>query len=68
MEPEYYRELSRDGESVTFKPFLRLDSLDSERTHFDLRELYWRKAARRWELVAGYPQGVLGGHRSRSIS
>ncbi len=53
MEPEYYRELSRDGESVTFKPFLRLDSLDSERTHLDLRELYWRKAARRWELVAG---------------
>lgn len=53
IEPEYYRELSREGESLNFKLFARLDSLDSERTHADIRELYWRKAARGWEVLAG---------------
>ncbi len=35
--PEYYHEFE-NGSSFTFVPFLRLDSADDERTHFDLRE------------------------------
>jgi hypothetical protein len=38
IQPEYYHELE-SGSSFTFVPFLRLDSADSERTHFDVREL-----------------------------
>ncbi|MDH5789987.1 MAG: hypothetical protein OEZ27_05290, partial [Nitrospinota bacterium] len=38
IQPEYYHELE-SGSSFTFVPFFRLDSADSERTHFDVREL-----------------------------
>lgn len=38
LQPEYYHEWD-GGSSFTFVPFYRLDSADSERTHFDLREL-----------------------------
>ncbi len=37
-EPEYYHEWD-NGSSFTFVPFARIDSADSERTHFDIREL-----------------------------
>ena len=56
LEPEYYRGLSgagRDGESFSLKLFGRLDSVDPERTHFDIRELAWRKVGRGWDLVVG---------------
>ena len=38
IKPEYYHEFG-SGSSFTFVPFFRLDSADSERTHFDVREL-----------------------------
>jgi len=38
IKPEYYHEFD-SGSSFTFVPFFRLDSADSERTHFDVREL-----------------------------
>ena len=38
IKPEYYHEFE-SGSSFTFVPFFRLDSADSERTHFDVREL-----------------------------
>ena len=34
-------------------PFYRLDSIDAERTHFDLREAYWRYNKGDWEVLAG---------------
>jgi len=38
LEPEFYH--ARDmNYSLTFIPFMRIDSADSERTHFDIREL-----------------------------
>lgn len=39
-QPEFYYEWE-GGSSFTFMPFYRLDSGDTERTHFDLRELTW---------------------------
>jgi hypothetical protein len=38
IEPELYLE-QEDGSSFTFTPFARFDSADSERSHFDIREL-----------------------------
>ena len=38
IEPEYYHEFE-SGSSFIFVPFFRLDSADSKRTHFDVREL-----------------------------
>ncbi|HQL93765.1 MAG TPA: hypothetical protein PL005_03745 [Candidatus Hydrogenedentes bacterium] len=41
------------GQSLVFTPFGRLDQHDNWRTHADVRELYWQKAAPRWELRLG---------------
>ncbi len=54
--PEYYHEWpagSRTGSSFTFSPFLRIDSADSERTHFDIRELNFLLLGDPWELRLG---------------
>ena len=51
-QPEYYHEWE-NGSSFTFVPFARLDSADSERTHFDIRELNYLYLADAWELRVG---------------
>ena len=54
FEPEYYHEWSASPSfSFTFVPFLRLDSVDSERTHFDIRELNFLIVNDSWELLFG---------------
>ena len=53
IEPEYYHEINGSYESITFTPFIRVDQHDNERTHFDIRELMWQKAANDWELRVG---------------
>jgi hypothetical protein len=40
VELEYYRGWDNDAQSITFTPFLRVDSADSERSHGDIRELF----------------------------
>jgi len=52
FQPEYYYEWGGKN-SFTFTPFLRLDSADSERTHFDLRELFGLWVFNDWELGVG---------------
>lgn len=51
-QPEYYKEFD-DGSSFTFVPFFRLDSADSERTHFDVRELTYLWLKDDFELRVG---------------
>lgn len=53
FEPEYYHEWDNGRQLFAFVPFLRIDQRDNERTHFDIRELTWQKAAENWELRAG---------------
>lgn len=53
VEPELYLEWGGGKQSFTFTPFARLDQHDDERTHADIRELYWRKAGATYELRAG---------------
>jgi len=52
LAPEYYHEWN-SGSSFTFIPFLRVDSSDSERTHFDIRELNFLLLGDPWELRFG---------------
>ena len=52
IEPEYYHEFA-NGSSFTFVPFFRLDSADSERTHFDVRELTYLWLHEDFELRLG---------------
>lgn len=51
LSPEY----QRDWGSGSFRlvGFGRIDSEDSERTHADLRELFWSHVANLWELHVG---------------
>lgn len=52
-QPEYSHEWDNGYQNVVFVPFVRLDQHDSERSHFDIRELTWLKAADTWELRSG---------------
>ncbi len=52
-QPEYYREWDQGRQSLTITPFARWDQNDSARSHVDVRELLWLKAADSWELRAG---------------
>ena len=52
LQPEYYHEW-QNGSSFTFVPFARFDSQDSERTHFDIRELNFLWLADNWEMRIG---------------
>ncbi|MFA5938301.1 MAG: hypothetical protein WC809_03005 [Sinimarinibacterium sp.] len=50
--PEVYYAWSRDG-SLTFKPFARWGSIDDERTHADIRELFVQQRIDAFDLRAG---------------
>ncbi|VAX15324.1 FIG01201466: hypothetical protein [hydrothermal vent metagenome] len=52
LQPELYHEF-KDGSSIIAVPFLRVDSADNERTHFDLRELNYLYVADWWEARIG---------------
>jgi hypothetical protein len=53
FQPEYYHEWE-NGSSFIFVPFQRLDSADSRRTHFDIRELNYLWLTDNWELRIGF--------------
>jgi len=52
VQPEYYHEF-QNGSSFTITPFVRLDSADSKRSSFDLREFKYQLIADSWELQVG---------------
>lgn len=52
FQSEYYHEF-RSGSSFTFVPFVRVDSGDQERTHFDIRELTFLLLQEDFELRVG---------------
>jgi len=52
IEPEFYHE-SKIGSSFTFTPFARIDSVDPERSHVDIRELNFLWFNDEWELKIG---------------
>ncbi len=41
---EYFHDWDEDEQRFVVTPFVRIDEDDDERSHFDLRELYWRKS------------------------
>ncbi len=52
IEPEFYHE-TETGSSITFTPFARVDSADSERSHFDIREMNYLWVNDVFELTVG---------------
>lgn len=52
IQPELYHEL-KDGSSIIFVPFGRIDTADKERTHFDIRELNYLHLGDLYEVRLG---------------
>lgn len=50
---EYYTEWNNARDSLTFEPFIRIDSGDAARRHADIRELMWIHVGDGWELHLG---------------
>jgi len=59
---------AEDGrQRASFRPYLRLDATDTERSHFDLREAYWAWAGDGWEMLAGSNKVFWGVAESRHL-
>lgn len=50
---EYFHDYDAGNQRTAITAFARLDSADSERSHVDLRELYWWKNFDNFEIYAG---------------
>jgi len=53
FQPELRHRWQDGDRGLTFIPFVRLDRLDEERTHVDIRELNYLHLAGGWEIRAG---------------
>ena len=53
VQPEFYHSFEDDRQSLVFTPFLRLDTADDRRSHFDVRELMYQWVFDDFELRAG---------------
>nr|WP_230389600.1 hypothetical protein [Vibrio nitrifigilis] len=53
LQPELYWDFEDQHSSITFTPFYRYDKMDSERSHFDIRELFYLNYWGDYELRAG---------------
>ena len=65
--PEIRVETDNEAHKFVFTPYLRLDARDDERTHFDLREAYWRYTPEGWEIVVGVNRVFWGVTESRHL-
>ncbi len=52
VSPEYSLNWNKGYDVLNFKGFFRLD-VDDERTHWDIRELYYQKSKKNWEVSLG---------------
>jgi hypothetical protein len=53
FEPEYYRDFAGGDQRFVVVPFVRGDLEDGDRSHVDLRELYWRRSFADADLYVG---------------
>ncbi len=67
VEPEMVWSLADGEHTVVFKPYVRLDNEDDERTHGDIRELSWMTYGDDWELTAGLSRVYWGVAESQHL-
>lgn len=53
LSPEWFTEWGDGDNTLIFKPYYRFDQEDSERTHYDIRELIWTHLGQNYEFRAG---------------
>jgi hypothetical protein len=67
LQPEFYWRSDDSRQRVTIVGFARLDSVDDERSHADLREAYWGIDGDGWDLTAGISKVFWGVTESRHL-
>lgn len=67
IEPEWYLSWNNGNDALTIKPYVRIDSEDSERSHADIRELYWLHVSDNWELGVGISKVFWGVSESQHL-
>nr|VFK17112.1 MAG: hypothetical protein BECKLPF1236B_GA0070989_11108 [Candidatus Kentron sp. LPFa] len=60
LEPEWKYITEDRKHNFKITPFARYDAEDKERTHVDMRELYWMYSGDDWKLLAGINQVFWG--------
>jgi hypothetical protein len=53
FQPEISADWKKGSRLFQFTGFTRLDQYDNERTHADVRELYWQAIFKKWEVSVG---------------
>jgi len=53
FKPEYYVDWANGSQQFGFSPFFRYDAQDHQRTHADIRELYWQLEQDRFTTKVG---------------
>jgi len=67
IEPEYLIEWSEGTRRIFCKPYLRIDQHDDQRTHWDLRELYYAYYGSDWGFLLGVSQVFWGVTESKHL-
>ncbi|MFK7816812.1 MAG: hypothetical protein AB8B92_10815, partial [Gammaproteobacteria bacterium] len=67
IEPEYYKDWNNGLRAITFKPFVRLDSNDPERSHVDIREAHYLHVLGDWEWRIGVAKVFWGVTESQHL-
>ena len=65
--PEFYHAWDNNRQSLTVTPFYRWDEHDKQRSHADLRELYWLYVADSYELSVGFRKVFWGTTESQHL-
>jgi hypothetical protein len=67
IKPEIYIDWDDSQHSLLFVPFFRLDQHDDNRTHWDIRELFWLTYGDWWEIRVGFRQVFWGVTESQHL-
>lgn len=67
LQPEFRVAFEDGNDRLTAVPFFRYDADDTERTHFDLRELHWLHDGGEWDLLVGIGKVFWGVAESRHL-
>ncbi len=67
VQPDIRWESGDRAHQVVIIPFVRVDGQDDERTHFDMREAYYRYNADSWSLTVGAAKVFWGRTESRHL-
>ena len=67
VQPEFYHAFGDGRQSLLFTPFLRADTADGRRTHFDVRELLYQRVFDSAELRVGIGRVFWGVAESRHL-